>query len=112
MIAIFVGAGGGFIHVINIDTDPAIRSFAFAFVCANIGFGYLFTMYEMEQWLDGMPAAIGTVFVGFVLGLLLSPGDVQKETKEQWRREEAKRKAEAMKSEKTVTEEEKDQSRF
>lgn len=43
---------------------------------------------DQEEWADVVPAVIGLVFVGLVLGLLFSSGDVQKETKERWRREE------------------------
>ena len=46
-----------------------------------------------EDWTDLVPVVIGLVFVGLILGLLLSEGDVQQETKERWRREEETAKA-------------------
>ena len=87
VIALYCILPGTLIYVINLDMDPCIKSGAFGFLGANIGVGWIYWADE-EDWVDLVPAVVGLVFVGLVLGLLLSEGDVQKETKERWRRKE------------------------
>jgi hypothetical protein len=86
--------GGALVHVVNLDMDPRLRSSAFGFLAANVGIGYMFWAGIDEDWVEHVPILIVLVFAGVVLGLLVSEGDVQKETKEAWRAESesAKRK--------------------
>jgi hypothetical protein len=87
VIGVFSAIGGALVHVVNLDMDPCLRSSALGFLVANFGIGYMFWAGIEEDWLEFLPMLIGLVFAGVVLGLLVSEGDVQKETKEQWRRE-------------------------
>ena len=63
-----------------------MRSFAYAFIGANMTIGWRVWAGEGD-WLDFVPNIAIVVVGGLILGLLMSDGDVQKETRERWRRE-------------------------
>lgn len=87
VIGICSAFGGALVHVVNLDMDPCLRSSAFGFLVANFGIGYMFWAGIEEDWVEFLPMLTGLVFAGVVLGLLVSEGDVQRETKERWRAE-------------------------
>ena len=78
---------GMIVHAANIDYDPAMRSFTCAFVGANLTIGWRLWAGIEGKWLDFVPTLAVVVLGGLILGLLISDGDVQRETKERWRRE-------------------------
>lgn len=97
-LALICGAVGTIVHGSNIDTEPAMRSFTFAFMGVNLSIGWKIWSGMGINWLDFLPVLAVIVIFGFVLGLLLSEGDVQKETKERWRREAEAAQAKSVKA--------------
>ena len=78
---------GMFVHGANLDFDPAVRSFTYAFIGANLAIGWRIWAGIEDNWLDFVPNLAIVVFGGLILGLLMSEGDLQRETRERWRRE-------------------------
>ena len=87
IFCILSGATGTIIHTSNLDMDPCMRSFSFGFLGANLGIGWMYFAKPMEDWSDSIPLITALVVAGLILGLLMSEGDVQRETKEKWERE-------------------------
>jgi hypothetical protein len=86
-VGFFCAVIGMTVHAANLDFDPAMRSFTYAFVGANLTIGWRIWAGVEGNWLDFVPNLAIVVVSGLILGLLTSKGDVQKETKERWRRE-------------------------
>lgn len=106
-IAVCCTGIGMIVHGANLDFDPAMRSFAFAFCGANITVGWKLWAAGEDDWLEFVPVLAVVVVAGLVLGLLMSEGDVQKETRARWQREAQGKQSKASNSSKDANDEKK-----
>lgn len=81
MAAVFCALVGSIIHAANLDTEPATRSFAMAFMGANFSFTYLYFAVATTNWSTWAPLVVITSMSGLVLGVISYEGDPQAETK-------------------------------
>lgn len=84
---------GGIIHAVNLDAEPATRSFSLAFVGASASLSYIYFAIDPVDWQYWSPLVLGIALLGLVVGVVSYNGDPQAELKAKAESEDKRDKA-------------------